>query len=471
MRYAWLCHPVTVVSLFVLLLNDHLLKQAWPGPVTGKLSDVAGLVVAPPLVALLLGRRADLAATILTGALYTLVKSTETGAEAASLAWTALAGPSRVLADHTDLLALPALALAWWVRQRALRPDPRRLRVIVILPLAVLSVTATGSGSMPMSPSALYVVEDQDAVIVSNDRHDGLALVSSDGGMTWSSQTLETGEHGRRALTAACVPKNAERCYSIADDLMRVMQSDDGGKTWTVSWEVPPERVKALEHALSAEELRSTTLAVQPRQAGEHVVVVANGRDGVAVRDVDGQWRRLGFTDEGELSEDAAVPLTGPVRPIGGEMWAAALAALLTVLAGLAAQAALSSPRRIRPGLIVALSGFGAVMLAPGPYLAVSPVLLLLGLTGAVLLITSAITAASLVTDARLGSRGVANALAAGVLVGLAVAAPFRGWGEGWIDEYGAALMLALILGLGSAAGGLVTLRRSARQRVAGRPT
>ena len=41
-------------ALAVLALNDHVLKQAWPGLVTGKLSDAAGLVVAPPLVALLL---------------------------------------------------------------------------------------------------------------------------------------------------------------------------------------------------------------------------------------------------------------------------------------------------------------------------------------------------------------------------------------------------------------------------------
>lgn len=196
------------------------------------------------------------------------------------------------------------------------------------------------------------------------------------------------------------------------------------------------------------------------------MVVVANGRDGVAVRDAAGQWRRLGFTDAGELSEDAAVPLPGPTRPTGAEMWTAALAALWTVLAGLAAQAALSSPRRTRPGLIVVLSGVGAVTLASGPYLADSPALLLLGVTGAVLLITSVVTAASLVTDARIGSREIVNALAAGVLVGLTVAAPFRGWGEGWIDDYGTALTLALLLGLGSAAGGLVTLRRSARQRV-----
>ena len=58
---AWLAHPVTVAALVVLLVNDHLLKYAYPGWVTGKLSDVAGLVLAPALLAslvTLLARRA-----------------------------------------------------------------------------------------------------------------------------------------------------------------------------------------------------------------------------------------------------------------------------------------------------------------------------------------------------------------------------------------------------------------------------
>ncbi|UZN02520.1 hypothetical protein [Cellulomonas sp. S1-8] len=43
-------HPVALVGLAVLLLNDHLLKAAAPGPVTGKLSDVAGLAFFPFLL-------------------------------------------------------------------------------------------------------------------------------------------------------------------------------------------------------------------------------------------------------------------------------------------------------------------------------------------------------------------------------------------------------------------------------------
>ncbi|ADG75741.1 conserved hypothetical protein [Cellulomonas flavigena DSM 20109] len=43
-------HPVPLVALAVLLLNDHVLKAAAPGWVTGKLSDVAGLAFFPFLV-------------------------------------------------------------------------------------------------------------------------------------------------------------------------------------------------------------------------------------------------------------------------------------------------------------------------------------------------------------------------------------------------------------------------------------
>ncbi|WP_336212526.1 sialidase family protein [Nonomuraea sp. LPB2021202275-12-8] len=450
-----------MLSVAVLLLNDHLLKHAWPGLVTGKLSDVAGLVVAPPLLALLLCRRADLAATILTGALFTLVKSTEMGAEAASHAWTALAGPSRVVADYTDLLALPALGLAWWIRQRSLRPDPRRLRVIATVPLAVLAVTATSAH--PGHPTAETVEVHRGSIVVTG--RFGPDLVSDDGGQTWTTGSVLPASRERGPeQRAACVPKDPERCYSIVDGLMRVMQSDDGGKTWTVSWEVPPAGVETLESTLAAARsygpIRSNSLAVQPRAGGGHVVVVANGRDGVAVRDVAGTWRRLGFGDGDLLSESGAVPLDRPLDA-GGAMWIAALAALWTVLAGLAVQA-VRRPRRARPALIVVQGGVGAVMLAPWPAHQLEG---LFWLTGAALLVTAVIVATSLVPDARIGSRGVVNALAAGVLVGLGLAVPFRAWSEGWID-YGASLALGLTLGLGTAIGGLVALRRSARLRV-----
>jgi hypothetical protein len=45
-----LVHPVTLACMAVLLVNDHLLKAMWPGSMTGKLSDFAGLVFFPVLL-------------------------------------------------------------------------------------------------------------------------------------------------------------------------------------------------------------------------------------------------------------------------------------------------------------------------------------------------------------------------------------------------------------------------------------
>ena len=57
-----LTHPVTIAALVLLLLNDGLFKSLWPDAwLTGKLSDLAWVVFASPLLAfvlsLLLGRR------------------------------------------------------------------------------------------------------------------------------------------------------------------------------------------------------------------------------------------------------------------------------------------------------------------------------------------------------------------------------------------------------------------------------
>ena len=83
-----LCHPLPLGMAAVVALNDHLLKAAWPGWVTGKLSDVAGLAFFPVLLVALADvcasgalsrdegrrRRAAWAATALTGAVFSAVQ-------------------------------------------------------------------------------------------------------------------------------------------------------------------------------------------------------------------------------------------------------------------------------------------------------------------------------------------------------------------------------------------------------------
>ena len=48
-RDSGILHPVALAALIALVVNDHVGKPCYPGWVTGKLSDAAGLIVFPLL--------------------------------------------------------------------------------------------------------------------------------------------------------------------------------------------------------------------------------------------------------------------------------------------------------------------------------------------------------------------------------------------------------------------------------------
>ena len=141
-----LLHPATLLALGLLVLNDHVLKAAYPGAVTGKLSDLAGLAFFPimlvgawELVLAMTGRwrgprkRALAVAIGVTAASFTLVKTWPVAASAFAwglgLAQWLLALPVRLLdggplppvvptvvsVDPTDLVAVVALAIPAWI--------------------------------------------------------------------------------------------------------------------------------------------------------------------------------------------------------------------------------------------------------------------------------------------------------------------------------------------------------------------
>jgi hypothetical protein len=128
-----LTHPVWLVSLGVLALNDHVLKGSGllPGAVTGKLSDVAGMFVAPVLLAALFRVRtarglfyAHLAVGAGFGALemsLTLTSWLDAAYQLAGRRWVSTK-------DATDLLALALLPLAyaWATRAASARTATQR---------------------------------------------------------------------------------------------------------------------------------------------------------------------------------------------------------------------------------------------------------------------------------------------------------------------------------------------------------
>jgi hypothetical protein len=321
---SWLCHPATLLALVVLVVNDHVLKAAFPGLLTGKLSDVAGLVLAPPLVAVLLTlvvprlrpRAAALVGLVAVGAGFAVVKSIGYAAELASLAWSALAGPSLVRADRTDLLTLPALGLAWWTWTRARRRPVRHrtarlVRLLVVLPPAVLAVAATSAVRYPYALGTT-TLDGRPAISIGSGYGetnwpdgpaDGHWRVSEDGGTTWRESTddeqarLDAQESPRHQ---ACAPDDSRHCYRVVAGHLRVEQSDDAGVTWQVAWEVSDARRDELAQRYESpgdarRHFSGRELVVYPRAGGGHEVLVANGRDGFLRRLSDGGWRREGF--------------------------------------------------------------------------------------------------------------------------------------------------------------------------------
>jgi hypothetical protein len=158
--------PAWWLALGLLIANDHLLKGAGllPGWLTGKLSDVAGLIVAPVLAAALLraGRaRTRALAFALVAVPFVAIKLSPAAARGLVALVGALGIRWRIWCDPTDLLALAALPLAWRLARGATASVPRpdraaRWRRVFGVALASVACLAT-SISIPGYRTSAYV--------------------------------------------------------------------------------------------------------------------------------------------------------------------------------------------------------------------------------------------------------------------------------------------------------------------------
>jgi hypothetical protein len=172
-------HPLYWVALGLLLVNDHVLKGAGIAPdwLTGKLSDFAGLIVAPPvLAAALLGlfgaRRATLiavAAPVAVGVGFAAIKLDATAAHHAEQLFRALGVASRIWLDPTDLFALAVLPFAAMLCRPAVATEGARMRLdglrmpaVVVASFACIATTGGGEeeGSGSGIPSLINETEE-----------------------------------------------------------------------------------------------------------------------------------------------------------------------------------------------------------------------------------------------------------------------------------------------------------------------
>lgn len=148
--------PGFLVALAVLALNDHVLKAAYPGLLTGKLSDLAGLFAFAVFLSACWPRyRTTL--HIVVGLAFVLWKSAITNDVIG--AWNSLGiWPVARVLDSTDLIALTILPLSWWYSGRA-RGIHRLLPARpVIAALSVVILAATSRKPRTYSDGTVFVV-------------------------------------------------------------------------------------------------------------------------------------------------------------------------------------------------------------------------------------------------------------------------------------------------------------------------
>lgn len=237
-RAAVLVHPWFTAAVMVLALNDHVLKARWPGLVTGKLSDVAGVVVVAVLASCVIGWRAGVAATAIG---FVALKAVPGFAESVA---PVLGGVTR--RDPADLVGLLALVpLGRWLAGRS-PPMPRGERRVGVLGTtlglaAVSTAMLTTTATSCLEPTSIESVAIVDGQLLAGGG--GVTWGSADGGATWrSTETrvpaatiescvgescfrVETGEHLERCSGDECT-----EVYTFDDEQRRRMalQADCG---------------------------------------------------------------------------------------------------------------------------------------------------------------------------------------------------------------------------------------------------
>lgn len=315
-----LVHPLSLLAIVLLLINDHWLRYAHPSWLTGKLGDFTWLVFAPFIAALLFSwliprtwtQQTNIVGLLSIGFIgvwFATAKTIPLVHEWTTQTLYAIVGwEGQLRLDVTDLLTLPALLVSWFIWRRA--NDNK----VSLKPLAYV---AFGLGILGTLASDTYYTYDTGIVRVgycdgrltastgSIDSGVGYGyanytFTSTNGGLFWHDSRSFIDE--KEFLD--CESLNAHDIIKIShslqlrwtpDDYIEV--SSDDGKTWAVENDLHEldhqirdiyikYRRKHFEHIIS---IKSTPInAYYDEQSGN--VVFAMGHNGVLVRKPDATY-------------------------------------------------------------------------------------------------------------------------------------------------------------------------------------
>lgn len=356
-----LAHPLTTGAFAVLAVNDHFLKARYPGVLTGKLSDVAGLFGVTVVLGALT-TRPRIAAAVVSAAFLCL----KVIPGVAELAVPLLGGAG--LRDTTDLIALLVVppAARWTGGRISVAREPRA-REVLVATIGALSVVLTGTATSCLDPlqvdgfvtyadgTVFAHIKDSTFDEAGNEVVASIWAVSDDGGHSFSrAERPPTGEPS--FADEAC---GRSSCYRIRDNSVERQGSD--GAAWEPSFAYSREqreRMRLRDQGCGGGTEQFRAVAIVERPDGEHAVV-AMGTQGVLHQTPDGVWERRAVLDRKPVS-------------LNGPSWLSklTLTPLLVVILGVAVLAAgwrRQGRARGVAGLVASVAGgLGLLSLAGG---------------------------------------------------------------------------------------------------------
>ncbi len=301
-----LTHPVTIAALVLLLLNDALFKSLWPDSwVTGKLSDLAWMVFASPLLAFLL----SLFMSRLPFAKQAVVFVSYVGLPALYAAFNTseplhnriLWGLSLVSGgtagsplDPTDSLVIPlGLGIAVWVwRRRPVGSEKLRVRLALLAAgVATFASVATTYPATHVGIDRVGIASNGVVVASSSNEEVSLQFTSGNGGLNWTSSSL--GFKGKWGISTVDTPRGR---FKIQDsDILRSTASGEWELAYSAAYLQQEANVWIQEQATAGLGLREIARRPYNIVYDEHSgnVIVAMGLQGVLVGTPNGEWSRV----------------------------------------------------------------------------------------------------------------------------------------------------------------------------------
>lgn len=362
----WLGRWWFLGAVFLLALNDHVLKARFGNWWTGKLSDVVGPVVVATLIAIPLGR---ILGVVVTAVGFTALKTIPGVAEAAA---PILGGTT--LRDVTDLIGLLALIPTWLLLvdprsgdvathrhhshvAATAQPKIRRALHAVGLVAAVLVTSATSYDDPPEVERILSEAGNLYAA-VRHHSHDQTRepvdwFASHDGGLSWNAVSAPPDDAQPSSSDEVC--RSDGWCFRSGGS--RIEEQPPAGP-WRTSYELTWDQRNLFAYRSRSAEPRYEQLVAVPTNRGEHVVAAAR-EEGVLVLDGEGRWHRRG------VGLARPTDLSGTFVPFWVGQWMIPISAVVALI--LIPAAALRRRRVVRGTKLMV--GVSALLISVGLWL------------------------------------------------------------------------------------------------------